>query len=92
MNESTQNQENLGEEKIDRLEELLSLHFDDCLSDEQITELNEIMVAQPAARTRLLELAQLHSDLHELFNGKQTPIAPALPSVLGVASFNQPIG
>lgn len=92
MNESTQNQENPGEEEIDRLEELLSLHFDDSLTDEQITELNELMVSDPAARTRLFEFAQLHSDLHNLFTKKAGPIAPALPPVVGFSLYDQPIG
>lgn len=52
---------------IDRLDELLSLFFDDCLDETQVAELNELLLKDPAARTRSFDAAQLHADLHAFF-------------------------
>ena len=76
-------------EPYDRVDELLSYYFDDCLDEQQAAELNELLLNDSDARTRSLDAAQLHADLHAFFTEeKETPaIAPALTfivrSVLG---------
>lgn len=78
--------------QLDRLDELLSLYFDDCLSAEQIEELNAILLADSSARERTFEAAQLHADLHAFFQRDAKPIASALPVVPGLATLDQPVG
>lgn len=69
----------------DRVDELLSLFFDDCLDDQQAAELNELLLSDPEARSRSLDAAQLHADLHAFFSKEEESpaIAPALPLPLG---------
>lgn len=66
---------------IDHIDELLSLLFDDGLSDAQFDELNEILLNDPDARRRTFEAARLHADLYAHFNkpAESPVIAPALP-------------
>lgn len=64
--------------KLDRLDELLSLFFDDCLSETDVAELNQLLLENPSARSRSFDAAQLHADLHSFFNEKDET-KPALP-------------
>lgn len=57
------------EGQLDRLDELLSLFFDDHLSEEQVAELNEMLLRDPVARSRSFDAAQLHADLYAYFRG-----------------------
>ncbi|TWT95909.1 hypothetical protein Pla108_29860 [Botrimarina colliarenosi] len=69
-----------ADEPIDRLDQLLSLFLDDSLSEEEASELNAKLIADPAARTRSFEFAQLHADLYAYFREpKRSSIAPPLP-------------
>jgi hypothetical protein len=82
----------LDNEPVDRLDELLSLLFDDGLDEPQASELNQMLLADPAARTRSLEAAQLHADLYAYFrDGKQakpgSAIAPPLPLLIPGSGF-----
>ena len=75
------------EEALDRLDDLLSHYFDDELDDASLTELSESLAADPEARRRYIESAQLHVDLTDYFRSgpgtKNVPIAPLnLPSTL----------
>ena len=77
---------------IDRLDELLSLFFDECLDEPQAEELNRMLLADPEARRRSFEAAQLHADLYAYFheeNLKKTgaAIAPALPLPIPGSGF-----
>lgn len=73
-------EELLGDEQFDRLDELLSLFFDDALTQDEADELNTLLVADPLARRRSFEAAQLHADLYAHFNPRRnTAVAPALP-------------
>lgn len=78
-------------EPCDRLDELLSLFFDDALDDAQATELNAMLLADPAARERSFEAAQLHADLYAYFRedkqAKPAAIAPALPMLVPGTGF-----
>lgn len=78
--------------QLDRLDELLSLYFDDCLSAEQVEELNSLMLADPSARERTYEAAQLHADLHTYFQRDSKPVALALPIGPGLATLDHPVG
>lgn len=77
-------------EQFDRLDELLSLFFDDRLSDEEAGELNRTLLEDPVARTRSFEAAQLHADLYAYFNGEEQrkPALPLLP--LSPTGFETP--
>lgn len=80
MNEKKDAYEALDDAAFDRLDELLSLMLDECLSDSEALELNALLLADPEARKRSIEAAQLHADLYTYFNKpKQSAIAPALP-------------
>lgn len=90
MNELNTEVESEAESQVDRLDELLSLFFDDCLSEEQVAELNELMLSDPGARARSFDAAQLHADLYSFFRDKSAPVAPALPLAAGLAAMDQP--
>ncbi len=86
------NIDDLSNEPIDRLDELLSLFFDDCLDESQAAELNRTLLADPAARTRSFEAAQLHADLYAYFREDNPAkaggaIAPALPLPIPGSGF-----
>ncbi len=89
MNDHNRNSQPSDEalEPADRVDELLSLFFDDSLNDQQVVELNELLLSDPEARARSVDAAQLHADLHAFFNekkeGEKPTIAPALKLQLG---------
>ena len=74
-----------GDEPLDRLDELLSLFFDDGLDEEQIAELNQTLLTDPSARTRCFDAAQLHADLQAFFRDDRehsdSKVAPPLPGL-----------
>lgn len=67
-----------SEEALDRVDELLSLFFDDCLDERQVAELNDRLLADPAARARCFSTAQLHADLQAFYRSE--PDADSKPS------------
>lgn len=92
MNNPIKKTEDLGQPELDRLEELLSYHFDDNLSDEDSAELNGLLASNPSAIQRTVEMSRLHADLHELFSGEAPRVAPPLPIAPGVVPVDQPAG
>ncbi len=83
----------LNDVACDRLDELLSLFFDDCLNDGEAAELNAMLLADPTARTRSFEAAQLHADLYTYFREEKQAktggaIAPALPLPIPGVGFS----
>jgi hypothetical protein len=85
--------DDLGNEPCDRLDELLSLFFDDCLDEASATELNAMLLADPTARSRSFEAAQLHADLYTYFREEKQQksggkIAPALPLPIPGVGFS----
>ncbi|MEO0530160.1 MAG: hypothetical protein AAF266_06220 [Planctomycetota bacterium] len=90
MNESRTDADAGIPDKLDRLDELLSLFFDDCLSEAEVDELNKLLLEDPAARSRSFDAAQLHADLHSFFNEKEER-KPALPPLsLPTTGFGTP--
>jgi hypothetical protein len=82
-----------SDDACDRLDELLSLFFDDCLDDAEAAELNSLLLTDPAARTRSFEAAQLHADLYAYFREEKVAksggkIAPALPLPIPGVGFS----
>lgn len=67
--------------EIDRVDELISLFFDDALSEADFTSLNTMLLEDPTARERLHEMAQLHADLNSFFNQPEASKSalPGLP-------------
>lgn len=61
----------IDELPIDRVDELLSLFFDDCLSESDFTELNDLLLSDRTVRDRCVEAAQLHADLLAVFGGEK---------------------
>ena len=83
----------LSGDACDRLDELLSLFFDDSLDEASATELNAMLLTDPAARTRSFEAAQLHADLYTHFREEKVAkaggkIAPALPLPIPGVGFS----
>ncbi|MEN0109180.1 MAG: hypothetical protein AAF805_00510 [Planctomycetota bacterium] len=73
----------------DRIDELLSLFFDDCLSESDLAELNEVLLGDPAARDRCIEAAQLHADLLSIFASESTkPAVAELDALLAAVEPN----
>ncbi|MEQ8846403.1 hypothetical protein [Botrimarina sp.] len=58
------------DDSFDRLDELLSLFFDDQLSGPEVEELNRLLTDDADARTRSVEMMQLHADLYAHFRRK----------------------
>lgn len=56
-----------GLETLDRLDELLSCYFDDCLDEEAVAELNELLAKDPEARKRWVDNSMLNADLYDYF-------------------------
>lgn len=74
-----------GAESLDRVDELLSLFFDDCLDEAQLAELNEVLLNDPAARARCFDTAQLHADLQSFFQQPEgEPKSPAATPLAGL--------
>lgn len=86
------NSSNETPDSFDRLDEMLSLMFDDQLTDEQVAELNQMLKDDADARRRSVEAAQLHADLFTYFNKDKSPseIAPPLP--LSIPGMGLPTG
>lgn len=61
---------------IDRIDELLSMFFDDRLSQEEAAEFDQLLLADPRARTRLVDAALLDADLHAFFRGENSAEQP----------------
>jgi hypothetical protein len=85
--------DDFNDDACDRLDELLSLFFDDCLDDAEAAELNALLLTDPAARTRSFEAAQLHADLYAYFREEKVAkaggkIAPALPLPIPGVGFS----
>lgn len=57
--------------RADRADELLSLYFDQCLSETELEELSELLVSSPELRKLAAEYAQLHADLYDLLGNRQ---------------------
>ena len=79
-----------AEDRLDRVDELLSLYLDDDLTPTQAKELNDLLLADPSARTRCVDMAMLHADLVALYaeqRGGSTAaaVSVALPKGLGAS-------
>ncbi len=72
------------EPTTDRVDELLSLYFDEGLNPAEAAELEGLLIESEDARQRCIETAQVHADLHAYYNApKDGPsVAPALPLTL----------
>lgn len=55
------------EESVDRLDQLVSLMFDEGLSEGQAEELNQMLLDDADARGRYIEASLLHADLIDYF-------------------------
>lgn len=76
------------DDSFDRLDELLSLFFDDQLSAGEVEELNSLLLCDADARSRSVEMMQLHADLYAHFRrkGDRRDAAPQGVVDLGLAS------
>jgi len=70
-----------ADDSFDRLDELLSLFFDSSLDEQQVQELNDLLANDRSARTRSVEMAQLHADLYEHFRRRAKQAADATTTV-----------
>lgn len=66
-------------EKLDRVDELVSLLLDDELADQNVSELEALLLDSQEARTQYVGMIQLHTDLIEYYNprsmiGANSPI------------------
>lgn len=55
-------------DKLDRVDELVSLLLDDELEDQDVRELEGLLLESPQARTQYVGMIQLHTDLIEYYN------------------------
>lgn len=76
-------------EKLDRVDELVSLLLDDELVDQNVTELEALLLDSQEARTQYVGMIQLHTDLIEYYNprsmvGASSPILANFTSSVDV--------
>lgn len=60
------------DDRVDRLDELISLYFDEQLAADEMTELEGLIFQDDANLGRYIDHARLHADLYQMFNPTAT--------------------
>lgn len=80
-------------DKLERVDELVSLMLDDELDNDRVTELEGLLLDSSQARQQYVGMVQLHVDLIEYYNPKSaiaSPVLAALNTDIASAESTEP--